>query len=1039
MKRKLLLILASLIIIGTATYFYINTVFLPVQFKQYVTSKAKKYLDREVSIDAIDFKLFKGLVFERITISRKDDPNELFIEAQKVTLNLLLLPLFQKKTVIIPNIKIDEPFVYLARGKKGKWNFSDLWELKNNAGRRDLPPILLRKLNLSKGTIHFSDKSQKENFTESFENIHLAATLSLNKGIRFIAEAHIPKLESVVQIKGNHDIITRELTAQVTAKNIHLPRYLPFFISSQPYVHLDKGIISAADLGVIYKTRELHIQGSFDAQDTNIYVGKNKQISGSLQVSDMFFWWISQKWDVRGRMQMPDVRMTSQSGKEFHGDMTADLESLVISGIDITSKGNVTINNAHLKIDDKKYLKGNLTATNASLSKLNDAIELKGDVDIRQTLIFLDDAITMKGDLSAKKTQLTWGLPDKRGNRKLDVSGDLQLNSVLLTLGKDQFISGDISAPKTNLVYNLNNLTVESQGQLNKANVQMGEFRTFKGNPHFNISVQYDLSRSDPVDYEGTLHFTEGQLDGIPVVKNIHALEGTVTVMPDRIQTNELTFDTQDTHFQLSGLLTDFQKPDLDIEVSSDHIELKNIFTLFPDLKKKIKGDIIGTVVVLASYKGPALSPSNAKIESTVQVSGATIMLAGLDGDVTNVSCQLEYKTDLLIWNDLLANYKNRSYTLNGRLVNFSRPVINTTVSAEQLSLTTQIKILHEAFQLSEFVGDYLNSSFDLKGDVHLFEDADADIDLRGKISLNLEDISMLVPRLKEIVDPFNFVGILTGEGLYKGKLSDWRNWQLVFNAKSNKIMIKNYPFENVTVQFAQRDDAINKYDIASTIYGGALSITSSADLRGDNIPFTADITLENLNIKLLREDQKLKNQELAGILNMSSNLQGNGKIWKELTGKGSFSVTEGQLWQWNILEGISSILLIPEFKNMAFTEALGNFSIQNQKITTENIKLIGNVATLNGKGWIDFDKNINFDITPTFSEIAILRSDSIKKKATSIITQTKGYINIKLTGTLNNPQFSVKKFPIKILEETIGGTTGVLKEVIESIVDEIF
>ena len=64
MKRKLLLILTSLIIIGTATYFYINTVFLPVQFKQYVTSKAKKYLDREVSIDAIDFKLFKGLVFE---------------------------------------------------------------------------------------------------------------------------------------------------------------------------------------------------------------------------------------------------------------------------------------------------------------------------------------------------------------------------------------------------------------------------------------------------------------------------------------------------------------------------------------------------------------------------------------------------------------------------------------------------------------------------------------------------------------------------------------------------------------------------------------------------------------------------------------------------------------------------------------------------------------------------------------------------------------------------------------------------------------
>jgi len=222
-------------------------------------------------------------------------------------------------------------------------------------------------------------------------------------------------------------------------------------------------------------------------------------------------------------------------------------------------------------------------------------------------------------------------------------------------------------------------------------------------------------------------------------------------------------------------------------------------------------------------------------------------------------------------------------------------------------------------------------------------------------------------------------------------------------------------------------------------IYDGTLNITSSADLQDSDVPFTATIALENFNLKKFREDQKLKIQKLAGIVNISSDLQGDGKRWRQLTGNGSFSISEGYLWQWNILDGISSILLIPEFKSLAFTEANGDFLIGNQKITTNNTKMIGTMATLTGKGWVDFNKNLNFNIKPDFSELAIIQSDSIKKKATSILTQTDGYINIKLTGTLDDPHFSVEKFPLKIIEETIGGTTDMLKEVIGSIVDEIF
>ena len=171
----------------------------------------------------------------------------------------------------------------------------------------------------------------------------------------------------------------------------------------------------------------------------------------------------------------------------------------------------------------------------------------------------------------------------------------------------------------------------------------------------------------------------------------------------------------------------------------------------------------------------------------------------------------------------------------------------------------------------------------------------------------------------------------------------------------------------------------------------------------------------------------------------MLAALAGTAEEWRELTGRGSLSIIDGYLWRWNILDGISAVLLIPEFKNFVFTEAYGDFIIQNRKIYTNNARMISTSATLDGKGWIDFNKNIDFDISPKFSELAILKSGSPKKRATSILTQTKGYLNIRLTGTLDDPRQHVEKFPLRIIEETIGGTADTLKEVIGGILDGIF
>jgi len=512
-----------------------------------------------------------------------------------------------------------------------------------------------------------------------------------------------------------------------------------------------------------------------------------------------------------------------------------------------------------------------------------------------------------------------------------------------------------------------------------------------------------------------------------------------VTLDLNNIQTERLTFRTQDTDFLLSGLMENFAKPTLDIKASSSKIELQKFLTLYPALQKKIKVNITGQADIEATYKGPAHKPSSATITATAKISGTTIAHEKLLSDITDISGQLDYKNDHLAWSGLNANFKDKLYILNGQMANFSRPVIDTKIISDDINLTTQIKILRQAFQLTLLTGDYLNTNFDLKGDVHLFEDAAADIDLRGKVVLNLKDIGHFIPRFKNKAEQLKPTGIITGEGIFRGKLNNWREWKVSLNAVSDEIIVLNYPFQDVSINFEQRDMHVSKFNILSTVFGGGLKVNSSVDLRDDQSLFTSIISLENLDLKQLRKDRNLENRYLAGNLTMMANLQGIFEKWRQLTGEGSLNITEGSLWQWNALKGISGIFLIPEFKNMVFTEAEGNFKIHDQKFHTDNARMTSKTTTLNGKGWIDFNQNLNFNITPNFSKISIFQSDSLKKGPTSILTQTNGYLNIKLTGTLGNPKINVEKFPIKIIEETIGGTAGTLKEVIGNIIDEIF
>ena len=130
------------------------------------------------------------------------------------------------------------------------------------------------------------------------------------------------------------------------------------------------------------------------------------------------------------------------------------------------------------------------------------------------------------------------------------------------------------------------------------------------------------------------------------------------------------------------------------------------------------------------------------------------------------------------------------------------------------------------------------------------------------------------------------------------------------------------------------------------------------------------------------------------------------------------------------------SALLIPEYENIIFTDGLMNFEIKDSKILTKDLLLKSKEVELVGNGWADFNSNIDLLITPEFKELAILQSKSLKKGPTAILAQAEGYVNIKITGTLDNPQYKVTTSPTRVIKKATGalveGLQGIFEEIIK-------
>lgn len=1071
MKKKIIIgFLAFLVLAGITCFVYIKKVFLPVKLKEIILTRSEQFLGRRITYDKIDYHFIKGIVLENLTVYDKEDEFSPFIQVQQLRLNILITPILREKKIIIPSLIITQPYVHIVRQDEATWNFSDL--LDKRAHERQSPlGVFLSGITIDKGRIELTDKTPDTPTTEKFQNINFKADLSVKSGIKFQFDAQGPA-NALISTSGNFELIKKALTAEVKIQNFDLFKYLNMFYNNPLIVHRH-GIINNANLKIKTNGLDIDVAGNMNLATPDLTVS-DKTVSGDLfAVAELQISKKNNSTHAAGNVVLKNAKLTLANQESFAGDLTAQGLELTIDEKRADLKAKVDIPNAEFLLGPDRTIKGHLSAKELSfkrkdtvlglksdllaentelswnnshfkgtwstpeiiLTSVNGEIEAKSEFEVQSADFTIANQTMITGDLKAKKTTLTFNK-----NKKLDVTTAFLLENSQINMGQDKKISGTIKAEETAISFANPTLTANGHFLVSQGYFALPQNREFIANPVIDLKITHTLNSQLPLLYSGSLILEDGTLKGLPRVDQVQGIKGTVTFTNDKIFSDFLRLKTLGTDMVLAGTLQNFKAPDVDIEASMSDVDLEKIRPYFAEALDKYKLSPSGRAELKLRYKGAIDSPKLAHVKFSADLKEAALTGEKLPGPITHISGKINYSSQGVSWERLKGIFKNKSYTLNGQWIGDENPFIETTIEGPQLNLATKIQSQKDGvYKILSFKGLYDGSSFDVKGNFNLAGGA-PDVNLSVQGNLDLKNLALLIPNFQKKIESYKPTGTLALNASLIGKLKDWRQCQMTADGSSQAITANGFRFKDVSLKLEHGKFPTSQLDIAAVFYNGQLQVTSFIDPRKNDLPLSLAANLKDTDLSVLAADintkgKNIKETALKGNLALDFTLDGpltRAEKWK---GRGSAAITDGQIFKFNLLKGIWRTLLIPEFEDIIFTHARTNFEIQNKRLITHDFILSSSAADLSATGWVDFDQNLNLNVSPSFKELTILRSASLKKGPTALLAQAQGYINIKISGTLKKPNYSVSTQPVKAIEKTTGalieGVQGILEDII--------
>ncbi|MBF0512124.1 MAG: hypothetical protein HQL13_07350, partial [Candidatus Omnitrophica bacterium] len=304
---------------------------------------------------------------------------------------------------------------------------------------------------------------------------------------------------------------------------------------------------------------------------------------------------------------------------------------------------------------------------------------------------------------------------------------------------------------------------------------------------------------------------------------------------------------------------------------------------------------------------------------------------------------------------------------LAGSLNNFKKPAIRTTLSTPGLELEADMHKTEDSLIINSIKGKYLGIRFNSSGDV-LFQGSQTPVfNINAHASLSLEDVLKDLPEGPEkALAPLNLKGIVTLSADIDGHSFDWKDWRIHSEITSPVIRIMGYKLTDFKIIGEEIFGKVKNLTLDGQFYAGTLHALGNVNLLQHNMPYDLALNIENTDLHQFKLDSPLKMQDLNGKFFLTFIGHGSASDFKNtLSATGALSIRNGYLGEFDMFKGLLSVLNDAlHLGGIMITDVAANFTIENQKINTEDLRLKGPTLGLLGKGWVGFDQTCDLNIT---------------------------------------------------------------------------
>ena len=558
---------------------------------------------------------------------------------------------------------------------------------------------------------------------------------------------------------------------------------------------------------------------------------------------------------------------------------------------------------------------------------------------------------------------------------------------------KDQILQADINAKGQNLALEKDKLKA-------------------KLNSEVQVKVEYSL-QTKKTTFDGFCNIWQADITGIDLVGEIKNLHGKFSFNQRSLVADSLKAELLGVPFEIKLGIKDFNTPSLSLSTDFD-------LSIFPSIaKEKFNFTLVNSATGKAALSLKVYPDEQGVwvVQGELGITGAGLKLDKLDQPAEDVAGVIEFSQQGLSWKDTKFKYQSINYQSSGTLSDFKAPSINLKLFSEDLSLGADFNLLGKKIKVNQLKGKYFDSQFLVSGDIDNSDSANLKVDLGGNINFELGKLGSMLDKQYQAIKSLQPAGQLEMQFNFNGNPNNFKNCYLQAKFTSSNFSLYGLNAQSLTLDFLLDQKLVKIPAINIVFYDGLIEGSSALNLDTANFPYQLELKADGVKLEKLKMDTVSKSKNISGTLLGELKLNGYLDDLGKLSGSGNFSILEGNLWEFNLLQGLGKILFTKDLGNIKFSECTSNFMVKDKFVYTDNLKLKSNLVNFSGPLKIGFDGSLEGALDVDILSEMVPISGTFKDITTAIAGEAGKFGLIKLSGTLKEPKYNFKPAVTNIIK----------------------